>query len=300
MNSSSTLQLIAVVTGANKGIGLETVRQLATQGVTVILTARDPKLGNDAVSSLQLSNVLFHPLDVRDDHSVAGLADFIGAEFGKLDILVNNAGVSGLIVDVEGLKALNIDPESWLSGKATNAVMDTVIKQNHENAVACLDTNYYGCKRVTQALLPFLKLSSSASIVNVSSLRSELKRLPNEKTRGELADIDNLNEEVIENVLDRFLEDLEKGNLESGGWPLMLPSYSMSKVALNAYTRVLAKKHPGMRINCVHPGYVNTDINWHTGVLKVEDGAKGPVMLALLPLDGPSGCYFDQITMAEF
>lgn len=128
----------------------------------------------------------------------------------------------------------------------------------------------------------------------------DFQRLPNEKTRGELADIDNLNEEVIENVLDRFLEDLEKGNLESGGWPLMLPSYSMSKVALNAYTRVLAKKHPGMRINCVHPGYVNTDINWHTGVLKVEDGAKGPVMLALLPLDGPSGCYFDQITMAEF
>ncbi|KAH7667365.1 Short-chain dehydrogenase/reductase SDR protein [Dioscorea alata] len=128
----------------------------------------------------------------------------------------------------------------------------------------------------------------------------DIQRLPNEETRGELADIDNLSEEVIENVLDRFLEDLKKGNLESGGWPLMLPSYSMSKVALNAYTRVLAKKYPGMRINCVHPGYVKTDINWQTGVLKVEDGAKGPVMLALLPSDGPSGCYFDQTTMAEF
>ncbi|XP_039131885.1 (+)-neomenthol dehydrogenase-like [Dioscorea cayenensis subsp. rotundata] len=119
-------------------------------------------------------------------------------------------------------------------------------------------------------------------------------------TKGELTDIDNLSEEVIENVLDSFLEDLKKGNLEFGGWPLMLPSYSISKVALNAYTRVLAKKHTGMRINCVHPSYVKTNINWHTEVLKVEDVAKSPVMLAFLPPSGPMGCYFDQTTMAEF
>lgn len=55
-----------------------------------------------------------------------------------------------------------------------------------------------------------------------------------------------------------------------------------------------------MYINCVHPGYVNTDINWRTGVLSVEEGAKGPLKLALLPDGGPTGCYFDQTELGEF
>lgn len=84
--------LCAVVTGANKGIGLATVRLLAQQGVTVVLTGRNEKLGLDAVESLSrefgLSNVIFHQLDVRDSVSVANLAQFIAARFGKLDILV--------------------------------------------------------------------------------------------------------------------------------------------------------------------------------------------------------------------
>ena len=81
---------------------------------------------------------------------------------------------------------------------------------------------------------------------------------------------------------------------------MMLPSYCISKQVLNAYTRVLAKRCPKMHINCVHPGYVKTDINWNTEVISMEEGAKGPVMLALLPNGGPSGCYFDQTNMAEF
>lgn len=294
---------LAVVTGANKGIGLETARQLASHGVTVILTARDEKKGTDAVESLHhvgFSSVVFHQLDVRDPASVASLANFIENQFGKLDVLENNAGASGVLVDVEGLKALNIDPESWLSGKATNIVQG-VIRQGYEDAITCLDTNYYGVKRVTEALLPLLMRSTSgARIVNVSSLRSELKRMPSESIRNELNDIDNLNEEKIEKLLDRFLEDLKNGRLEAGGWPMMIPSYSVSKTVLNAYTRVLAKRYADMCINCVHPGFVKTDINWNTGVLPTEEGAKGPVMLALLPNGGPSACYFDQTTMAEF
>ncbi|KAM3202253.1 hypothetical protein P3L10_029877 [Capsicum annuum] len=73
---------------------------------------------------------------------------------------------------------------------------------------------------------------------------------------------------------------------------MMLPAYSISKVSLNAYTRILARRYPKMCINCVHPGYVNTDINWHTGTMPVEEGAEGPVKLALLPDGGPTGCYF--------
>lgn len=77
-----------MVTGANKGIGLETVRQLAAAGVTVILTARDEKRGTDAVASLAFPNVIFHQLDVQDPSSVHSLVDFITAKFGRLDILV--------------------------------------------------------------------------------------------------------------------------------------------------------------------------------------------------------------------
>ncbi|XP_020594139.1 salutaridine reductase-like, partial [Phalaenopsis equestris] len=83
--------LCAVVTGANKGIGLAIVRQLADCGVAVVLTARDEARGTAAVRSLQsagLTNVLYHQLDIRDPLSAATLARFLQDRFGKLDILV--------------------------------------------------------------------------------------------------------------------------------------------------------------------------------------------------------------------
>ncbi|OVA09224.1 Short-chain dehydrogenase/reductase SDR [Macleaya cordata] len=302
-SDQATDSMYAVVTGANKGIGLEIVRRLALEGVTVVLTARDEKRGLDATSSLVksgLENVVFHQLDVQDQSSADSLAKFVQTKFGRLDILVNNAGASGVVVDVDKLKSLNIDPVSWLSGKATNLVQ-VAMQQTYEKAEECLDTNYYGCKRVTEALLPLLKLSKlGARIVNVSSLRSELKRIPNEQTRRELGDLETLTEEKVDKIVQKFLHDVKHGMLEANGWSLMLPAYSVSKVALNAYTRVLAKRYPDMYINCVHPGYVNTDINWRTGPMTVEEGARGPVMLALLANGGPSGCYFDQTEKAEF
>lgn len=82
----------AVVTGGNKGIGLEICRQLAFNGVTVVLTARDKKKGMEAVENLHQSGladfVIFHQLDVLDSASIASLADFVESHFGKLDILV--------------------------------------------------------------------------------------------------------------------------------------------------------------------------------------------------------------------
>jgi len=95
---SNTKQLVnsdlcAVVTGANKGIGLATVHQLAQQGITVILTARNKEHGINTVESLKknfkLSNVIFHQLDVQDSLSIANLTQFVEDRFGKLDILVN-------------------------------------------------------------------------------------------------------------------------------------------------------------------------------------------------------------------
>ncbi|KAJ8749871.1 hypothetical protein K2173_013786 [Erythroxylum novogranatense] len=305
MDSSGkqSVEKYAVVTGSNKGIGLETVRQLACQGVTVVLTARDEKRGKDATAELHsagLPNVIFHQLDVLDPVSIQSLVSFIKDKFGRLDILVNNAGMGGVVVDEEHLRALNIDPESWLSGKATNIVQGA-IKQTYEKAEECLNSNYYGVQRVAEALLPLLELSPlGARVVNVSSLRSELWRIPGEDIRKELADVDTLTEEKIDAILKRFLHAMKENKLEEDGWSLMLPAYSISKATLNAYTRILAKKHPNMLINCVHPGYVNTDMNWHTGTLTVEEGAKGPVKCALLPDGGPSGCYFDQTEVASF
>ncbi|KAJ4764364.1 NAD(P)-binding Rossmann-fold superfamily protein [Rhynchospora pubera] len=294
---------IAVVTGANRGIGFEITRQLAFSGVTVILTSRDEKRGSDAVNLLHrehnLSNILLHQLDICDPNSVDSLAKFIQTRFGKLDILVNNAGASGVVVDAEGLRALKIDPQIWTSGKAVDMIKE-VMRHTYDEAVKCLDTNYYGCKRVTEALLPFLKLSTSgARIVNVSSLRSELKRMPSEELRRELSNIDKLDEKKLENLISTFLDDFKNGRLEAAGWPNMLPAYSVSKMVLNAYTRILAKRYPKMCINCVGPGFVNTEINWNTGVLTPEEGARGPVMLALLPEGGSTGCYFDQTVLAE-
>ncbi|KAL6524284.1 hypothetical protein OROGR_016718 [Orobanche gracilis] len=252
--------MYAVVTGANKGIGFETVQQLANAGATVVLTARNEVRGLEATRLLQesgLSNVIFHQLDVRDAQSIQSLADFIAEQFERLDILVNNAGASGVKVDEDGLRALNIDPSTWLAGKAVNLIQD-VMTTTYDSAKQCLDTNYYGVKRVTESLLPCLQRSTlGARIVNVSSLRSELSRVPNEHTRKELGDIETLTEEKIDRILQRFLNDLQENALEANGWQKMLPAYSISKATLNAYTRILAKRYPRMCINCVHPGYVN-------------------------------------------
>ncbi|KAJ8573233.1 hypothetical protein K7X08_009744 [Anisodus acutangulus] len=98
----------AVVTGANKGIGFEICRQLASHGVMVILTARNEKRGLETVEKLKgfglCENVVFKQLDVMDPSSIASLAEFIKTQFGRLDILVNNAGITGFNADADVLR----------------------------------------------------------------------------------------------------------------------------------------------------------------------------------------------------
>ena len=85
--------------------------------------------------------------------------------------------------------------------------------------------------------------------------------------RRELNDIDNLKEERLDELLDKFLEDFQAGALEAHGWPTGLAAYKTAKVAMNAYSRILAKRHPELRVNCAHPGYVKTDMTMGSGVL---------------------------------
>ncbi|PON52903.1 Short-chain dehydrogenase/reductase [Parasponia andersonii] len=290
---SGASERCAVVTGANKGIGLETVRQLASNGVTVVLTARDERRGLEAFQNLKEKEkslspkVLFHQLDVADPATIASLADFIKSQFGKLDILVNNAGIAGAKVDVDAFLALAN------SGKREPAEITRTMTQTYELAEECLQINYYGAKRTAEALTPLLQLSDSPRIVNVSSSMGKLENISNDWAKKVLShDAESLTEDRIDEVLREFLKDFKEGLLESKVWPTFLSAYTVSKAALNAYTRVLAKKHPSFLINCVCPGFVKTDINFNSGIIPVEEGAASLVRLALLPNDGPSGLFF--------
>uniref|UniRef100_A0A7C8Z8B4 Short-chain dehydrogenase/reductase n=2 Tax=Opuntia streptacantha TaxID=393608 RepID=A0A7C8Z8B4_OPUST len=290
----------AVVTGANKGIGLEICRQLASQGVVVVLTARNESRGREAFENLKKSGIPsdsleFHRLDVTDSSSIASLADFINAKFGKLDILVNNAGIAGFTADFDAMRAAGfgtpgVDPSKF-SG---------MMKLTYELAEECIKTNYYGVKATTEALLPLLQLSDSPRIVNVSSSAGLLKNIPSERVRGILGNVESLTEETIDEVLNEFLKDFKEGSLETKGWPSFFPAYSVSKAALNAYTRILAKKYPSIIINCLCPGYVKTDINGNTGVLTVEEGGASCVRLALLPHGSPSGLFYFRNEVSSF
>lgn len=288
----------AVVTGANKGIGLEICKQLASKGIIVVLTARDEKRGIEALEKLRKQGlsefILFHQLDVANPASIASLADFIESRFGKLDILVNNAAITGAKINDDRLRGLGCIK----SGEKIN--WGEILNQTLELAEDSIKTNYYGAKRMCEALIPFLRLSDSPRIVNVSSSAGKLKSLSNEKAISVLSDVDHLTEEKVDEVLSQFIEDFKEKSLGARGWPVVLAAYILSKVAMNAYTRILAKKYPGFCINCVCPGYVKTDMNLNTGILSVEQGALGPVRLALLPKNGPSGFFFSLLEEDDF
>ncbi|KAM6601189.1 hypothetical protein CsatA_020798 [Cannabis sativa] len=294
----------AVVTGGNKGIGFEICRQLASNGIKVVLTARDEKRGVEAVEKLikesnftSEDNVVFHRLDVVDPDTIASLADYIKSHFGKLDILINNAGIAGGTLDSYGYaQATELAGGNWPENGNWNEIMT----QNYESAEECLKTNYYGAKATIEALVPLLQLSDSPRIVNVSSSLGLLQYIPNEWAKNMLSDVDKLREEQIDEVVSEFLNDFKQGKLEAKKWPTEISGYKVSKASLNAYTRILAKKYPQMCVNCVCPGYVKTDITCNTGQLVAAEGAESPVMLALLPLAKPSGFFFSRKQLSPF
>lgn len=285
-----SIKRYAVVTGANKGIGFEICKQLASNGVKVVLTARDENKGLEALQKLHdlgfSDSVVFHQLDVTDPDSRASLADYVKSQFAKLDILVNNAGISGAIIDYDAIKTF--DQIDWKK----------VSTQPHELSEECINTNYYGVKGVTEALMPLLQMSDSARIVNVSSASGQLKNMKDEWSIKVLSDAENLTEDKIDDVLHGFLRDSKDGSFER--WHPGLAAYFASKAALNAYTRVMAKKYPPICINAVCPGFVKTDINNNSGHLSVEEGAESPVKLALMPKGGPSGLFFIRQEVSPF
>ena len=122
----------------------------------------------------------------------------------------------------------------------------------------------------------------------------------NEELKQELNDVVNLTEERLDELLDMFLEDFKAGAVEARGWPATFAAYKVAKAALNAYSRILATKQPALRVNCVHPGYVKTDMTIHSGLLTPEEGASNVMKVALLPEGGVTGAFFEEGKEASF
>ncbi len=249
----------AMVTGANRGLGLETCHQLHEEGFRVILTSRKETDGIAATRELDPDGheVLYHQLDVTEPASISVLAGDLPGLAPRIDVLVNNAGVG-----------------SWESDRRAAA---------HTIAV-----NYFGPRDVTDALLPFVP--RGGRVVMVSSGLGELSYLGRE-LRSQFAD-PSLTRSALDSLVASYLQDVEKGTQRQAGWPT---SYSVSKVALNALTRILARELAprDVRVNAVCPGWVRTDMGGPGAKRSVPVGARSIVLGVLLPKDATGGFYRD-------
>lgn len=299
---------VALVTGGNRGMGFEICRQLASSGLTVVLTARSETRGAEAARELRglgLPDVVSHQLDVTEPTSAARLADFVRTKFGKLDVLVNNAGIMGVTMEIGDDEAA---VKEMMVGKDQNEIAEWLKQrttQSAEQAEECVRINYHGTKTVTEALLPLVQSSSSSSggkIVNVTSSFGLLRFFSGDELRQELSSVDTLTTQRLDELSALFLEDYRSGRLEPRGWPTdrVYAAYQASKALVSAYTRVLARDNPALRVNCVHPGYVQTEMNRNTGDLTAAEGARVSVAVALADQGGVTGAYFDRTQIASF
>ena len=231
-------QKIALVTGANKGIGYAIAAGLGSLGWKIGVGARNEQRLGEAVEKLRSdgTDAFGIPLDVTDDASVTSAAELIQERLGGLDVLINNAGITG-------------------GGPHTPTEVDL------EAVREALETNVLGVMRVTNAMLPLLRGSTSPRVVNMSS------------TVGSLT-----------------LQSDPDG--ETG--PLAV-AYAPSKTYLNAVTVQYAKelKDTDILVNAACPGFVATDLNGFRGTRTPEEGAATAIRLATLADDGPTGGFFD-------
>ena len=146
---------IALVTGANKGLGFETSRQLARQGILVLMGARNAERGEAAVRTLRDEGLSAESvlLDVTKTDQIRRAVDHVAEKYGRLDILVNNAGMA--------------HPEETLIGSSVETVSPAVLR-------ATFDVNFFGLVEITQAFLPLIRRSDAGRIVNVASILGSL------------------------------------------------------------------------------------------------------------------------------
>jgi NAD(P)-dependent dehydrogenase (short-subunit alcohol dehydrogenase family) len=204
-----------LITGANRGIGLQTAKELAGRGFRVFVGTRDERAGAAAVASVG-SNAKVLIVDVADSKSIAAAAQTLAKTTDRLDVLINNAGIY---------------PDRGIS----------VLDVTRNRMVETLQTNTFGPIEVTQAFLPLLRKSSAARVINVSSGYGQL-------------------------------DGLSPG----------VPSYCLSKLALNGVTIMLAQalRSDRIAVNSVCPGWVRTDMGGADADRSVEEGADTIVWLA--------------------
>ena len=219
---------VALVTGANRGLGLETGRQLLAKGLRVVLSGRDEDALARAAAELDKDRVMTVRMDVTDARSIQKAHETVKGRFGAVDVLVNNAAV----LLYENDDALSIPADAYRE---------------------TFDTNVFGVIEVCRSFAPPMARAGYGRIVNVSS------------GAGQLASMSTY-----------------------------APAYSLSKAALNAWTRILAStyRQSGVLVNSVDPGWVRTDMGGPSAPRSVQEGADTIVWLATLPDRGPTGGFF--------
>jgi NAD(P)-dependent dehydrogenase (short-subunit alcohol dehydrogenase family) len=222
---------VALVTGANRGLGFETSRQLLAKGLTVVLAGRDGAALDRAHRTLpehERRRALTVRMDVASVDSIMAAQRTVTEHLGSVDVLVNNAAV--LLAESDDV--LSIPPDAYRR---------------------TFETNVFGVVDVCRAFAPAMARAKYGRIVNVSSAAGQLATMS-----------------------------------------AYAPAYSMSKAALNAFTRILAHtyRHSGVLVNAVDPGWVRTDMGGPSAPRSPEEGADTIVWLATLPDGGPTSGFF--------
>ncbi|KAH7117050.1 carbonyl reductase [Dendryphion nanum] len=275
---------IGVVTGANKGIGLAIVRQLALQypkstlnngSLLIYLTARDKARGESALRSLSedtqlkvakalvadggATDIKFHLLDITDENSLTAFVEHLKQthETG-VDFVINNAAVA-------------------LTGFDSKVVKTT------------LNCNYYSTMKACHAFFPLVK--PGGRLVNVSSSSGKLKQYSPQIRARFLA---SKSEDDVTSILQDFSSAVDVGKEKEAGFPSA--AYAVSKAGLIGATKAfaLAKKEKGssVLINSCCPGYVNTDMTRGNGTASPDEGAQTPVMLAIGDIQNQTGIFW--------
>ncbi|KAI5941467.1 carbonyl reductase [NADPH] 1-like [Manis javanica] len=270
----SSCNRVALVTGANRGIGLAIMHRLCQQfSGDVVLTARDAMQGQAAMQQLQVKGLSprFHLLDICDQQSIRALRDFLLKEYGGLDVLVNNAGIAFKTHDPTPLPI---------------------------QAEVTMKTNFFGTQDVCMELLPLVRpqgrvvnLSGLLSLVALKSCSPELQQKFTSET---------ITEEELVRLMNKFVEDTKNGVHLKEGWPhLSFTSYAVTKLGITVLSRIQARKLSEQRtgdkilLNSCCPGWVRTNLGGPKALKSPEEGAETPVYLALLPsdADGPHGQF---------
>ncbi|XP_075987259.1 carbonyl reductase [NADPH] 1-like [Anticarsia gemmatalis] len=254
---------VAVVTGANKGIGFAIVRGLCKRfdGV-VYLTSRDVGRGQKAAEELNKEGLKpeYHQLDVTVKESIEAFRDYIKSKYDGIDILVNNAAIA-----------------------FKHAATEPVAVQAEET----LRINYFSLLTTCDILFPILK--NGARVVNLSSSLGHLSNIPSKELRNKLKD-EKLTVAELNKLMQQYVDAAKEGTqLEDWGHS----SYSVSKVGVAALSNIQQRllNDRDIKVNSVHPGYVDTDMTSHKGPLTTDQGAQAPLFLALDADDSVRGKF---------